>query len=458
MTHIIVEISKYFIIILFSIYTFSCFSVFKYRSEAVKNRIYIRQRVLLYAIQIFCYMVLYLQSENIFYLLFYLFQLLFFLLVPTLYNQLYPNSSKLLTNNMCMLSMLGLIMLSRLSVDKAIKQFVILALSLVLGFLIPIMMKKLTFLKNLTILYAILGAIALSIVFLAGSATYGAKISLSFFGITLQPAEFVKIIFVFCIAGMLSKSTSIFQIIKTSAVAALHVLLLVASKDLGGALIFFLVYLIMLFMASRQPLYLIGGLGLGSIAALVGYKLFSHVQVRVVAWRDPFSYIDKEGYQITQSLFAIGTGGWFGMGLMSGMPEKIPVVDKDFMFSAIAEEFGGIFALCLILVCASCFIMFMNIAIQIAGTFYKLVAAGLGIIYGFQIFLTIGGAIKLIPSTGVTLPLVSYGGSSILSTVIIFTIIQGLYILKQKEVAEPNGKTEKSGKTEKNEKRKASRL
>lgn len=450
MTHIIVELSKYLMIILFSIYTFSCFSVFKYPKEAVKNRIYIRQRVLLYAIQILCYMVLYLQSENIFYLLFYLFQLLFFVLVPTLYNRLYPNSSKLLTNNMCMLSMIGLVMISRLSQDKAQKQFMILALSLVLGFFIPVMMKKFTFLKNWTLLYAILGILALCIVLLAGSAadkTDKARISLTFFGFSLQPTEFVKIIFVLCIAGILAKSVSIGQVLKASVVAGIHVLILVASRDLGAALIFFLVYLMMLFIASRQPLYLIGGLGLGSIAALVGYKLFSHVQVRVMAWQNPFAYIDNEGYQITQSLFAIGTGGWFGMGLMAGMPKKIPVVEKDFMFSAISEEFGGIFALCLILICCSCFIMFMNIAMQIKGTFYKLTAAGFGIIYGFQIFLTIGGVTKLIPSTGVTLPLVSYGGSSILSTVIIFMMIQGLYILKQKEeVTEPDGK---AGKIEK---------
>ncbi len=443
MTHIILEISKYLIIILFAVYTFSCFSVFKYRSDAVKSRIYIRQRILLHAIQTLCYMVLYLQSEGLFYLIFYFFQLAFFLLIPSLYNHLYPNSSKLLTNNLCMLSMIGLVMLSRFSADKAEKQFIILALSLVLGFCIPILMKKMTFLKNLTLLYAILGVLALAVVFLAGSSTYGAKISLSFFNMSLQPAEFVKIIFVFCIAGMLYQSTSVGQVLKASIVAGVHVLVLVASRDLGGALIFFLVYLMMLFIASRQPLYLIAGLGLGSIAALIGYKLFSHVQIRVVAWRDPFSYIDKEGYQITQSLFAIGTGGWFGMGLMSGMPNKIPVVEKDFMFSAISEEFGGIFALCLILVCCSCFIMFMNIAMQIKGSFYKLVAAGLGIVYGFQIFLTIGGVTKFIPSTGVTLPLVSYGGSSILSTVIIFMIIQGLYILKQKEeTPEKDGKIE----------------
>ena len=120
------------------------------------------------------------------------------------------------------------------------------------------------------------------------------------------------------------------------------------------------------------------------------------------------------------------------MGLNQGMPYKIPEVKQDFIFSAIAEELGGIFAVCLILVCVSCFLMFLNIAMQMKDFFYKLVALGLGTIYGFQIFLSIGGDIKFIPSTGVTLPLVSYGGSSLLSTLIIFAIIQGLYLLRER--------------------------
>mgnify|MGYP005773478867 FL=1 len=138
-------------------------------------------------------------------------------------------------------------------------------------------------------------------------------------------------------------------------------------------------------------------------------------------------------YQVAQSLFAIGTGGWFGMGLFQGEPDTIPVASEDFIFSAIAEEMGIIFALCLILVCVSVYIMFLNIAMQLRSMFYKLVALGLGTCYIFQVFLTIGGVTKFIPSTGVTLPLVSYGGSSLVSTLIMFAIIQGLYILREDE-------------------------
>lgn len=171
-----------------------------------------------------------------------------------------------------------------------------------------------------------------------------------------------------------------------------------------------------------------------SLGLVSAYFVMSHVHTRVIAWLNPLAYADNEGYQVTQSLFAIGTGGWFGSGLYQGMPTKIPVVTKDFVFSAISEELGGVFALCLILVCISCFLMFLNIAMQIRDPFYKLIALGLGVVYGIQVFLTLGGVTKFIPSTGVTLPLVSYGGSSLISTMILFAIIQGLYVRKSEEV------------------------
>ena len=169
------------------------------------------------------------------------------------------------------------------------------------------------------------------------------------------------------------------------------------------------------------------------MAAVIAYFLFGHVRERVSAWRDPVAVYENEGYQIVQSLFAIGTGGWFGMGLCQGSPEAIPVVKNDFIFSAICEELGGIFAICLILVCMSFFLMIVNISLKIKNPFYKLIALGLGTEYAFQVFLTIGGATKFIPMTGVTLPLVSYGGSSVISTLLMLAIIQGLYILREDE-------------------------
>ena len=216
-------------------------------------------------------------------------------------------------------------------------------------------------------------------------------------------------------------------------IAAAHVIILVISKDLGSALIFFVVYVLMVFVASRNILYVLAGAVGGSGAAYIAYKVFAHVQVRVQAFKDPWSVIDSAGYQITQSLFAISSGGFFGLGLYKGTPDAIPFVEADFIFSAIAEEMGILFAVCLILICVSCFIMFMNIAVRLRDKFYQLTAFGLGVTYIFQVFLTIGGGTKFIPLTGVTLPLISYGGSSVLTTLIMFAIVEGLYIVKQEE-------------------------
>ena len=118
------------------------------------------------------------------------------------------------------------------------------------------------------------------------------------------------------------------------------------------------------------------------------------------------------------------------------------------MFYAISEEMGGAFAICLILVCISCFLMIFNISMQMKDKFYKLIALGLGSIYALQVFLTIGGVTKFIPSTGVTLPLGSYGGSSLLSTMIIFGIIQGLYIIQSDQAAEKVEKPAKRSDTD----------
>lgn len=441
MTILIVEISKYLMMFLFAVYTFECFAVFRGNiKQKKKDRIFRRQRILIYLIHFDAFLVLYAVTGDWTLIIFYFFQMILFSIMLTCYQLFYNKASMLLVNNICMLLVIGFIILTRLSFDKAIKQYIIALAAIVLTLVIPLIIHKISFLKRMTWLYALVGIAGLLVVAVLGTTSYGAKISISIAGLfSIQPSEFIKILFVFFVACMLWKKTDFKTVCITTLIAAVHVLILVMSRDLGGALIYFVTYLIMLYVATRKLFYFAGGILCGSIAAILAYQVFSHVQVRVLAWKDPLSVIDNEGYQICQSLFAIGTGGWFGMGLYQGTPNKIPVVEQDFVFAAISEELGGIFALCLIMVCASCFLMFLNIAMQMKDQFYKLIALGLGTVYGFQIFLTIGGTIKLIPSTGVTLPLISYGGSSLLATMIIFAIIQGLYILRQDE-GEGNGR------------------
>ena len=436
MINLIIDVSRYLMILLIALYTYLNFRFFSFPDEIRKRKICRRQNFAMFLIHLLAYLVIWLETEDEKMLVFYVDQVIFFFSYLFLYRLIYRNVSRLLVNNMCMLLTIGFIMLTRLSFDRAMKQFVIVAAAALVTFAIPFVIDRVWQLSKIPWIYGIGGILLLGIVCLAGTSSYGAQLSLEFGGYSFQPTEFVKIIYVFFIATMFYRSTSMKTVLIVTSAAALHVLILVASKDLGSALIFFVTYVFMLFVATGKWRYLLVGAGGGTLASMLAYQLFGHVRTRVSAWLNPWADIAGKGYQITQSLFAIGTGGWFGMGLCRGMPRRIPVVEKDFIFSAISEELGGIFAMCVLLICLGCFLQFMMIASRMQAVFYKLIAFGLGTIYIIQVFLTVGGVTKFIPSTGVTLPLVSYGGSSILSTFIIFGIIQGLYILKRNEEEE----------------------
>lgn len=426
---ILVAASKYIIIILFAIYTWHCFTVFLGNNTDRKEKVYKRQKHIMYYIHFICSLVLYLNSLDIKIILYYLIQLVFFIFVDKSYSYVYKGLSKTLLNNMLMLMATGFIILGRLGKGYAIRQMVFAVVICFISLFIPYLIERFAYFDKFGFIYAVIGIILLALVFVIGEEKYGAKNWIVIGKFALQPSEFVKIIYVFFAAALLAKSTSFKNVVKVSVLAAIHVLILVAEKDLGAALIFYITYIIILFVASGNAIYLGAGFAAGTAAAVVAYNLFTHVQTRVTAWSDPWSHIDTAGYQVAHSLFAIGTGGWFGMGLGEGMPGVIPVAESDFIFSAICEELGFFFGICIILVEISCFIMFINISLKMQRRFYKLAALGLSIEYIFQVFLTIGGVTKFIPSTGVTLPLVSYGGSSVISTVILFSIIQGMYVL-----------------------------
>ncbi len=431
----ITELSKYLITLFMALYTLECFLVFRFQEEEDRSGCYIRQNLLMFLVHFTCFLVICFETGNIEYLFFYVLQQILLFATVMLFRMVYPKGNRLIVNNMCLLLSIGFVILTRLSFEKAIKQFFIVTVSIVAGMLIPYFIHKLKFLKSLTWVYAATGIVALGVVLILGAVTYGSKISYSIAGVTFQPSEFVKIVFVFFLASALYESHDLPRVILTAALAGIHVLILVASRDLGSALIFFIVYVMMVFIATARWIYLLLGCAGGCGAAVLAYQFFSHVQVRVQAWKDPFSCIDDAGYQITQSLFAISSGGWFGLGLFRGTPTSIPFVEADFVFSAVAEELGILFSMCMILVCISCFIMFMDISVRLQDRFYRLIAFGLGVTYIFQVFLTVGGGTKFIPMTGVTLPFISYGGSSVLTTLVMFFIIEGLFIIRQEEGA-----------------------
>ena len=207
-------------------------------------------------------------------------------------------------------------------------------------------------------------------------------------------------------------------------IAAGYVLCLVLQRDLGGALIYFLTTLTLIYVATNNVYIYMLGIGSGGLAVVVGYKLFAHVRARVEAWRNPWKDISGTGYQIVQGLFAIGTWGWFGSGLTRGYPNKIPIVTSDFIFAAICEEFGNLFAIGVILLYLLLILYGIRIVLRVHNEFLILVGVGLINMIGIQVILIIGGVIKLIPLTGVTLPFISYGGSSMLMSVFMIGLLQ----------------------------------
>lgn len=433
MYRIFIGASKYFFILLMLLYTLNSFATINPKKPRTEKRRNGYQLFIMFLFHFLCSLIIYIETEKASVIVFYMLQVVYFFFVISMYRVIYPRCSKLLLNNMCMFLCIGFIMIERLSYDKAVKQFLIVFATTVFTFFIPGILKNVKVFAKMKYVYCLIGIALLGVVLVFGNTSFGANLSFNVGPVAIQPSEFVKIIYVFFIASMLAEAVNFKQVFITSILAAIHVLVLVASTDLGGALIYFIVYVMMLYTASGKFRYMLAGLGGGSAAAVLAYNVFGHIRVRVSAWLDPWSCITGGGWQVAQSLFAIGTGGWFGMGLYHGLPTRVPVVTKDFIFSAISEEFGIIFAICIILLCFSTFMIMMNLGTKITSPFYRLLTTGFGIMYIIQCFLTIGGAMKFIPSTGVTLPLVSYGGSSVMSTLIIFSVIQTVNILWKTE-------------------------
>lgn len=419
--------------LLLVLYVVFSFLVFRYRTEKKRKPFYVVQILLMIGIQGLLFLQMLLKTNDLRYLFFFAFQAIVILATIILYRVIYPDANLLIVNNMCLLLMISMAILTRLSGNKAIRQFIIALASLVIALILPELVLRFRILSELWWAYGLVGITALSFVLILGRAINGSNINYSVGGVTFQPSEFIKIVYVFFVAAALTRVEELWHILLVSAGAALHVLILVFSRDLGAALIFFTVYFMMLTIARDRYEYLLAGLGIGIVSCIVAYRLFAHVRARVAVFLDPWTSIDSAGYQVTQSLFGISVGGPFGLGLYGGNPSAIPFVEQDFIFSAIAEELGIVFAVALLAVCLSTAWMVFRIAEWIRDPFYRLLCAGFGIIYVFQVFLTVGGGTKFIPLTGVTLPLVSYGGSSVLATILMFGLVEGIVLIRAGE-------------------------
>jgi len=253
--------------------------------------------------------------------------------------------------------------------------------------------------------------------------------------LTIQPSEFMKPALILILAAGFSGRPRFLKCVPTIAFAALCCGVLLSQRDLGALLLYFLTTVLMYFAATSNWVVTIGGLGLGGAAAVIAYRAFPYVQTRVAIWKNPWIDPLESGHQIVQALIAIGSGGLFGMGLGLGRPRNIPLYHSDFIFAAIAEEFGLVFSICLLAIYVLVILRGMVVAMNARTSFHSLAAFGIVAMLGLQTMLIVGGNTKLIPLTGVTLPLVSAGGSSLVSTFLSFGVLLGISSLNAEDEA-----------------------
>lgn len=327
-----------------------------------------------------------------------------------------------------MLVSIGIIMIYRIDSALGIKQLLWLTFGILIFYATYFLLKIIKGWKNWMPLYVGLSYFLFILTFTLGTRKYGAINWINIGGYSFQPSEITKLLLIFIIAAYYSNLEK-FEAIKHAnyyllGVVYSYIALLFVQKDLGTALIFYGIFLCLQFIYEKERKLLFYNIGLLIAGGTLGYVIFDHVKVRIVTWINPWAYIDNKGYQITQSLFAIAEGGFFGTGLGLGHPEFIPLAYTDFIFSAICEEMGlftgiGIIMLFMILVYRG-----FKIALSQNDLFYRILALGVSILFGAQSIIILGGVLKVLPLTGITLPFISYGGSSILSSFIALGILQ----------------------------------
>ncbi|HNX61626.1 MAG TPA: FtsW/RodA/SpoVE family cell cycle protein [Candidatus Limiplasma sp.] len=272
------------------------------------------------------------------------------------------------------------------------------------------------------------GLIALPLVI--GTEVNGATNWIRIAGMNLQPSEVVKV----SLLLVLSYSMSRRRFWPWLIFAGFCLAVLMLQKDLGTALIYYITALLMYFASTGNlPMTGLGLLG-GAGASVLGYKMFNHVRVRVAIWQNPWMYYEKSGYQIAQVLMAIASGGLFGVGLGLGAPRVIPVYFTDCIFAVICEQFGIIFGILVLVMYVILILRGASIALRARRGFMGLLAMGATVMLGVQTFVIIGGVLKLIPLTGVTMPFVSYGGTSMVSCMAMIGLIQGVASVNQDDM------------------------
>lgn len=359
-----------------------------------------------------------------------------FLIAHLAIRKLAPGADPALLPLSFALSGIGIAFVTRLAPELAMRQVMWLFFGVVCMLLVLIFLKNLDRIANYKYTLMIVGFLLLlsPLLPVVGQEIYGSRIWLNIAGISFQPGEIAKILIVLFLAGYLAQNREMLSIFthrigpfKIPDLATLvpllvmwviSLLIVIFEKDLGSALVVFFVFITMLYVATGKKTYLIIGFVLIAIGGVAAFLLFDHVQIRVDTWLDPFKDATGDGYQLVQAIFSIADGGLFGVGIGNGMSNQIPIVESDFIFAAIAEETGLLGAAGLLLLYLCFAIRGLVTAARAKSDVSSFIAVGLTASIILQAFIIVGGVTRLIPLTGLTLPFVSQGGSSLLASFI----------------------------------------
>ena len=350
-----------------------------------------------------------------------------------------PDADPVILPVVFLLSGIGIAFVTRLAPDLADNQVLWLFIS------VAAMIATLFFVRNLDKLadykytLGLVGVILLILPMVIGTEKNGSKLWLTFGSFSFQPGELAKILIVLFLAFYLASNREAlsvtahrvgpFRIPRFRMLLPLFImwgislLIVIFERDLGSALLFFMYFVVMLYVATGRWSYVFIAIGLLVIGFFFCYHFFSHVKIRVDIWLDPWTDAQNSGYQIVQSLYSIADGDLVGTGIGKGMPTLIPFVESDFLFSAIAEEMGLLGASAVIILYMLFCVRGFATAARAKSDSSAFAAVGLTTVIGFQAFLIIAGVTKLLPLTGVTLPFMSQGGSSLLSSFIIVGLL-----------------------------------
>ena len=338
------------------------------------------------------------------------------------------------------LSGIGITFVSRLAPEAATRQVIWLFLGVAAMVVTLLVVRNLEKLARYKYTFGIFGIACLLLPIFVGFESGGSKLWVNFFGLfSFQPGEIAKVLVVIFLASFLSENRELLAIANRRVLGlriprlsmllpllvmwVISLLIVVYERDLGSALLFFAIFLVMLYAATGRLFYPIVALVLLAVGGVLAYHFFGHVRTRISIWLDPFADPSGSGLQIVQSLYSLADGGLFGTGIGQGMPTLIPVVESDFIFSAIGEEMGLLGASAVLFLFMLFTVRGFLTAARAKSDLSAFMAVGLTSAISFQAFLIVGGVTKLIPLTGVTLPFMSQGGSSLLASFIIVGLL-----------------------------------